>query len=261
MTDPRDLEALFLANLPAVERIVGILARRYGLSREDAEDFGSQVKLRLVENGYAVLAKFRGESSMTTYLSVVITMLMRELRVQRLGRWRPSAAAQRLGPVAVRLESLVYRSGHTLGEATQMVRTSGETALSEAEIAKLFSALPMRAPLRAVEAGPEALSSAPAETTSNADAGVLREAEDELRRTTASALMRALEALPPEDRLMVRMHYWEGMSVADIARALATPQKPLYRRLDRAVADLKRRLEAAGISSAHARSLLSEVGT
>ena len=65
-------------------------------------------------------------------------------------------------------------------------------------------------------------------------------------------------AFAPEDRVIVRMRFWEGESVADIARALGLPQKPLYRRLERTLAALRRSLEAAGVSQNDTASCLAE---
>src|SRR5215216_1633249 len=84
------LETLFLDNLSVIERIIGAACRRYGLVSADAEDAASWLKLRFVQDDYAVLQKFRGESALPTYLTVVITMLFRDYRVQQWGRWRPS---------------------------------------------------------------------------------------------------------------------------------------------------------------------------
>src|SRR3712207_199407 len=102
-----DAESLFLSNLPYIDRVLAALARRYGLGGDEVDDFASWARTRLVENDYAVVAKFRGESSATTYLTVVLSMLGREYLVQERGRWRPSAAARRAGPLAARLETLV----------------------------------------------------------------------------------------------------------------------------------------------------------
>lgn len=256
MPDRQSFEAVFLENLDWIERIVASVCRRHGLSGEDAEDFASWVKLRLVEDDYAILRKFRGESAITTYLTVVIAMLFRDYRVERWGRWRPSAAALRHGRVAVRLETLVHRDGFRLDQAGEILRTTGETDLSDRELAALLAELPVRTPLRPVEVGSEPLASAPA--TAHADDLVVGGEEEEERRAADDALSRALQRLPPEDRLILRMRFWEGLSVADIARGLDLPQKPLYRRIERALGDLRKYLEAAGVTRERVRALLGE---
>src|SRR5215213_773629 len=141
--DRQDPEALLRDNLPTVDRIVASLCRRHGLSGDDADDFRSWVYLQLVEDDYAILRKFRGESSLATYLTVVIAMLFREYRVREWGRWRPSAIARRLGPLAVRLEMLVFRDGCTLSQAGEVLRSEGEK-VSDRELADILAQLPPR---------------------------------------------------------------------------------------------------------------------
>lgn len=253
---PTDPKQLFLAHLDTVDRIVASLCRRHSLVGDDAADFDSWVKLKLIEDDYAVLRKFRGESSLATYLTVVIAMLFRDYRVQCWGRWRPSAAARQRGPLAIRLETLVYRDGHRLGQAAEILRTAGETDLSDRELAGVLAAVPARVRLRPVAAGFELAADVAAPGCAD-DAVIDREAE-ERRRATDQALAAALERLPPEERILLRMRFWEGMSVADIARGLGLPQKPLYHRMHRALADLRELLEESGVSRDHARAVLNE---
>lgn len=74
----------------------------------------------------------------------------------------------------------------------------------------------------------------------DADAG--RRAEE------ASRIMReAMAALSVQDRIILRLKYVEGSSIADISRALNIAQRPLYRRIEALLADLRKRLQRAGI--------------
>ena len=258
MSDARDLEALFLENLGSIERISGSICRRHGLSPEDTEDFTSSVKAQMVENSYAPLAKFRGDSSLTTYLAVVIAMAFRDYRAKQWGRWRPSAVARTCGPVAVRLETLVYRDGISFDQAVEVLRSSGALTISTRELVVMFAKIPRRAPLRPVEVGADSLDGRAAEY--DAEDLVSSHADDDDRRAVEAALSGALEQLPAEERLMLRMHYWEKLSVADVARTLALPQKSLYRRIERALVSLRAQLEAAGISREQANALVGTVG-
>jgi RNA polymerase sigma factor for flagellar operon FliA len=79
--------------------------------------------MRLVENNYAVLRKFQNRSALRTYLASVIDRLSLDFCTEKWGKWRPSAMAERLGPVAVMLEQLVTRDAHTVEEAIEIVRT------------------------------------------------------------------------------------------------------------------------------------------
>lgn len=248
-----EAEALFLENLGRIDRIAGALCWRHGIEGAEAEDVAAWVRLLLMEDDYAVLRKFRGESTITTYLTMAVSLLFREHRIRERGRWRPSAAAQRLGHAAVRLETLVQRDGYRLEDAAKVMRSAGTTDLSDRALAELLAALPRRAPLRPVQVGADALEAA-------ADPGASDPAEaaeaDAERRATEQALERALEGLPAADRVVVRMRYWEGLSVADVARGLGVPQKPLYRTLERALRRLRTELEGAGVSRGLVRALL-----
>jgi RNA polymerase sigma factor (sigma-70 family) len=248
-------EALFLEHLSALERIIAIVCARQGLTGADAEDFASTARMHLIEDDYAVLRKFGGRSSVTTFLSVVVANLARDYRVRRHGRWRTSAAARRLGPVAERLERLVYRDRMGLHEAFAVVRSEGATG-SDRELAELFHRIPPRLPMRPEEAGEEPLSFVP--SAERADAAVAADEERREREEIQVALARALDALPAEDRLILRMRFWDDMSVADIARGLDLPQKPLYRRIDRGLLRLKERLLGAGVAPERALSFVGE---
>ena len=249
-------ESTFLQHLVQIDRIAAKMARLQGLSGDDAADMSSWVRLKLVENDYAAFRKFRGESAISTYLTVVIAMLARDYRVQRWGRWRPSAAARRNGNIAVRLEALVHRQGYRLHQAAEILRTSGETRLSDREVAGLFARLPSRQPLRPRDVGPDSLGSLPASAT--ADALVDTEAVEREQSRAHETLDRVMTDLPAEDRVLLRMRFWENLSVAEIARGLHVDQKPLYRRIDRLLTVLRERLTANGVTREQISELLNE---
>ena len=91
-------EALFLANLPVIDSVVRHVCRRHHLSAAEADDFGSEVRLHIIERNYEILRKFEGRSSLRTYLAVVVQRLFLDYRNRIWGKWRPSAEAQRRGP-------------------------------------------------------------------------------------------------------------------------------------------------------------------
>jgi len=256
MGDQTHLERIFLESLPLIDRTAASLARRNGLNRDEADDFVSWVKLRIIEADYAVLRSFRGESAIGTYLTVVIAMLARDYRVQRFGRWRPSAIARRLGAFAMRLEVLVRRQGYRLEEAGELLRTAGETQLSDRELGVLLAQLPVRSALRPAEVGADALEVV--EANSYADSVLLATEVEADRAQIASALASAINRFAVEDRLILRMRFYDELAVADIARALSLPQKPLYKRIDRLLSDLRRQLTTAGFSAEQCRGLLLE---
>ena len=61
----------------------------------------------------------------------------------------------------------------------------------------------------------------------------------------------------PEDRLLLRLRFWQGLSVADIAALLKLEAKPLYRRYERLMRELREALEAQGLGPSEASILFS----
>src|SRR5207247_4910890 len=127
-----------------IERVVVWVCARRCLRGADAEDFASTVKLRLIEDDYEVLARFEGRSSLKTYLTVVVNRFYLDYQTQRFGKWRSSAEARRLGPVALRLEVLLYRDGLTFEEASGVLRTDMRVTDSVEALYEMKRKLPLR---------------------------------------------------------------------------------------------------------------------
>ena len=246
-----DRERLFLQQLPAIDRIIAIVARRNALSTSDADEFAAWARGRLTDGDYAILRKFGGRSSLPTYLSVVLGNLFRDYRNSIWGRWRPSASALRMGPIGVRLEELMFRDGSPLREAIGIVRSAG-AGESDIQLARMAARLPNR-PLDR-EVALEAIGDAVPDI-----APVPLLSADERTRVDA-ALLDALNELHDEDRVITRMRFWDGVSIADIARLLHLEQKPLYRRIEATQRQLREALTRRGVTEQDARELLSEDG-
>ncbi len=67
-----DAEAFYRQHLTIIGQIAESICRRNGVNHHDAEDFASDIKLRLCDDDYAVIRKFQGKASFVTYLTVVI---------------------------------------------------------------------------------------------------------------------------------------------------------------------------------------------
>src|SRR6187401_2942400 len=108
------------SDLVLLGEVVRSVVRRGRLPPADAEDFSQGVQLRFLESGYEAFARFDGRSSLRTYLTTVVWRLLLDWRTAAYGKWRPSAAARRLGPQAVRLDRLLNRDGLTVDEAIEV---------------------------------------------------------------------------------------------------------------------------------------------
>lgn len=257
MLDRHAAEKLFLEHLDWIDKVARIACAKHRVWDADADEFASWVQTKLMDDEYAVIRKFRGESSLRTYLSLIVAVQFQEYRRQKFGRWRRSALAERLGPPAADLEALVYRDGYTLQQAGEKLRTAGLTRHSDRELALILQQLPRRAPLR-----PREVSSDHPEMervqVSGADEPLAAAEADEERSRVLDALNRATERLDAEDQVIVRMRFNEGRTLAFVARALKLEQKPLYRRLERVLKELRKHLEREGVHGPDALAILGE---
>ncbi len=251
---PREL---FEANLDTIERVIAIVCRRGGLFGADAEDFASEVKVALIEDDYAILGRYEGRSSLDTYLTVVIRRLLADARTRTKGRWHASSEAQRLGPAAVLIETLIRRDGRTLDEAMPHIHAA-HPGMTRDEVNAILERLPerlgrpRRVDLDAI--GHVLMGGEPADARAiDGDLGRMSD-------VVSSALTEHFQTFSAEDRLLIRLRFASDMSIADISRMMRLPQRPLYRRIESLLGRLRGTLASAGVDRATAASLVGRHG-
>ena len=247
-----DHQRLFTDNLELIEKLVRISGRRHHLSHVELEDFAGYVNVELLENDCATLRKFQNRSSWWTFLATVIEKLALDFLIQRWGRWRPSAMAEKLGPVAVILDRLVNRDNHTLEEAMEIVRTNHAVGMSYSELRAMWEQLPPRP--RVTEVGEEAAAvvSSPDSSEVHVDDAVRRGNIDRLEKT----LFAAFGALAAQDRVMIALRYDHGLSVVEIAKVMNSSVPTIHRRLDRSLKELRGALSRGGFDPREISSLI-----
>jgi RNA polymerase sigma factor for flagellar operon FliA len=250
-------EEQFQSELELIKRVTAWVCARRSLRGADAEDFASTVLERLIENNYAVRAKFQGRSSLKTYLTSVINRLYLDFQVQRFGKWRCSAEARRLGTLAVRLEQQLYRDGLTFSEACGVLQTDYRVTETREALYALSLKIPRRT-RRTPRPGddPEGAADPTPPTPADAAAQVEQRERQVLADRTFCALRRSLGRLPARDRILLRLHLEDGLTLADVARLLGEEQKSLYRRRDATYMKLRQDLLAEGIGVKDAQELL-----
>jgi len=252
--DTDHYEAMFVSNLDLVESVIRYVRQRQKLSGSEAEEFDSEVKLQLVDHDYEVFRKFQHRSSLRTYLTIVIQRIYLDFRNHLWGKWRPSAEAQRLGPVAIRLETLMARDGFGFDQACEYLRTNEHVAATDSDLYAVFVRLPIRT--RRAMVGEEEVEAVP-DTTSRVDDRLIFDERRADARRILDALKSAMRSLSDQDRVILRLRFQDGLKVADIARALHLDQKLLYRRFDTLLQQLRAALEAAGIDPVEACELVN----
>jgi RNA polymerase sigma factor for flagellar operon FliA len=246
-------EQLFLDHLPLIESLATHGARRCGFTKEETEDFVSTVKLRLLEDDYAVIRKFQERSKFSTYLNITVNRLVLDYRNHVWGKWRNSAEAKRLGAVACRLEVLVARERLPFDVACEILRTNERVTLSLQELADLAGRLPQRDPQRRMH-GEDELESRPADTETPEERLLAQEAARRKKEMLA-LLQRALQDLPDEDRLIALLRV--RFPIVDVAKALHLEQKALYGRIQKIFNEVRGKLKGMGISAEEIRKILA----
>lgn len=253
--DLRSFEVLLESALATIERITDHVSTSHHLRVSEADDFASHVKLKFVEDDYAILRKYEGRSSLPTYIFVVVQHLFLDYSDARWGKWRPSAEAKRAGKVGILLEQLQSRDGCSFDEACEIITTNYRIEVKRFELERIAATLPAR-PRRHFESdGSLAERNV---TARGADLFVERPDRSAVSVRVSAAVKRVLGRVEPKDKLILAMRYVDGRSVADIAALLGLEQKPLYRRINRMLRELQKALEADGVSADDALAMLED---
>ena len=248
-------EQTYLQHLRTIERIAAFVARRHHVNPDEMAEFTQEVRVRLLDDDYAIIRKFEGRSSFSTYLTTVIARLFQQWRVQQWGKWRPSAEAKRLGDKAITLERLLTRDGYTFDEAVKVLTTPAGAQYTKEELEGIYLRLPPRNP-RPVMVSDEILPEMVA-VEPDAEERVERRDREKTARHAAMTIDDLITSMDDEDRLILQMRFWSALKVSDIAQRLHIDQKKLYKRLDKLFVMLRHGLEHAGLSKADIVTLLA----
>lgn len=255
MTPPPTPREVLLANLDLVSDIVRVHARRLDLPPQEREELEGWVRLKLVEDDFAVLRRFAGRSTLRTYLTTVVQRLLLDLAGRDRGRWRASAAARRLGALGEALEDLLHRRGVSFDEACRSLQAMPAWRhVTVRELAELQRCLPPRLPApRGAVSGEKAEAWARDRRPDPEQATVA----SEMARTVGGALAAAFRRQQARDRLILRLRFEQGLTGAEIGAAVGLAAKAVYRRIDQLLHDLQGEMRAAGIRSADVADLLA----
>jgi RNA polymerase sigma factor (sigma-70 family) len=237
-----------------IQRLLFHLSRRSGLPEIEAEEFRSWTLFKLVDNDYRILGSWEGRSSFPTFLSVVLVNLLRDYRIHVWGKWRPSAEARRRGPESVLLERLLVRDGLTAGAAVERLRAEHGLSPAPEDVERVAATPPWRQRRRT---GEEVLLHIPidGEVEARIEERELAGTADRLRELLAPLL----ESLPAEERLLLRLSFFDGLSMATIAPILGRAQKELYKVRERCLRQIRRSLSDAGLSLEQVRGLIGRL--
>lgn len=242
-----DCRAWLEANTEQVQVVIARVCRRGHLAGLDVEEFTAATLLKFVERDYAVLRAFAGRSSLSTYLHSVVTRHLLDWRNARWGKWRPSECARRAGPWAVQLERLTSRDGLTLSEAIARMGAwpgaaqGGEATLALAALTTAAGSLRtgLRGRPREVSLDGVALYA-----SESPDTALVRDDLARRARRVARVLRAVLTRLSPEERVLLKMRFVDGVPIRDMATRLGVLPSPFYRRFAALLSKLRQQLES-----------------
>ncbi len=235
-------EQLFSQRLQQLEGIIQAVAAHRRLSIDERGDLYSLVMLKVVQNDYALLRRFRGQSRWGTYLTVIVQRVLLDHRTREWGRWRPSAKARRLGSAGVLLDRCLNRDGLEPTEAIRRLAIGdpGKVAALE-HLVEQIPRRPRRLFVTAESCSGQLID--PEAADRPLEAAECRRAAARLNQAFASAL----QNLPEEERDLINLRFGRGWTVRRIADSRNLAIRPLYRRFERILRGLRRHLECVGL--------------
>jgi RNA polymerase sigma factor (sigma-70 family) len=242
-------QAFWTAYEDEVNRAVRIVSRRKRLSAADADDLTSEVWLKLLSSP-AAYARFRGDSSVATYVVSIARRVLLDQRVKKLGKWRPTAKARLGGRAAIEFDRLVRRDGQPKAEAVETLRRKG-LHLEPSEIESIVACEPRRN----VEVDPGFFDGLPS-TLPGPDHAFQAEADRHFASEAVIALAQALNHLSLDDRALLHRRFLKGETVATIAAGDFKLQKQLYRHIERILGRLRFLMGRAGVMPEDVKGLL-----
>lgn len=242
-------------HLDLIRRKLRSISRHSGLPALEAEEFPSWALVKLMDDDCRILGKWEGRSSFPAFLSVVLRNLLRDYRTHLWGRWRPCVASSQRGQEFILLERLLVRDRLSLEEALERLRMEHGVSLPREDAARIAASFRTRPDRRMVS--DLVLLETPI------DGQVERRVEEEecarIAQRLRDLLVPLLQALPAEERLILKLHFFDGLSMAKIAPILDRPQRELYVVKDRCLQKLRRSLDEDGIGVKQAREIFNHI--
>jgi RNA polymerase sigma factor for flagellar operon FliA len=243
---------LYSSHADTIEAVIKAVCRRHRLTEDDRDELGQRIRLKLVDNDYAVLRRFAGRSTMRTYLVSVAEHVFQDWRNSEWGKWRPCQEARRIGPLAVELDRLLTRDLLPYDQAVETLISRGQGTRAEMDAIRLR--LATRQIRRPVDG--EILEDLPA--TSGAPEESLEHKEYAAQAAkVAAAFTSVFRALPPSDQVIVRLRLQPDLTLDRIARMQGQEPKRFYRYCDKLDDRIHEAINQLGVSTELVKDLLA----
>jgi len=255
-------EEIFEANLEDVEAVARSICKRHYIYGKEADDFVSSVKEKLIEDDFRRIRAYRGISTFRAYLHTVISRIYSDQMRKIYGRYRPSAKAKSLGPVAVILECLINER-HSFDEAYEILTTNHCISITKKRAYEIYCKLP-EGKVRglSIDVGDEELLGI-ADTKNRPDQMLLNKEllkeKEEVLLTLEKVREKIVKSLSEEDRLILKMKFQDDMETPKIAKALNRQTNYVNRRIRNILSMFKREILSKGISEDDAIDVIKDM--
>lgn len=254
-----DAARFFEKSLTQIDAVIRAVCIRHSIYGSEAEEFASTIRLKLIEDDYKKIRDFKGKSSLKTYLYAVISRLFIDELRSRKGRWRPSADAKRLGPVAGKLEELICRDNNTFDEACYtLLSIPSFSSYSRDELYEIYLKLPKKENRHLAEADPECLSVL-SSTDPHPDEVLHNKRMDSIERSIEGLIRIILPSLNEEDRLILKMRFDNDLSIAMITEVIGQKRGYVEKRINQILAGFKEGILSSGININDAMEVIKHI--
>ena len=230
----------------------GYLVERAG--RLDKDELFVLVLDHLQEDGYRRLREFKGNSSITTYLTAIISRLVVDIVRSRTGRNRAKERAERFGELGRRIYELVIQQAHSIAETVNILQINHGITATEAQLQAILDEMQGRKPRHQSDAASEIAWSDSGELVSiQRSTPEQQVADKQLERKRNEVLRQVLDSMTAEDKLLIRLRFpldeaTEPLDSSTVAKMLGLNQQEVDRRTRRILTTCRELLLKQGIS-------------
>lgn len=220
----------------------------------DADDLFVQVLDHLKQDDFRRLRDFQGRSSLTTYLTSIISRFVVDVVRSRSGRSRAKERGAKLGMLGTQVYDLMVVRGHSADEAAEVLLTSFGQHVSADELREIRSSLLGRDTRHQSDAESNIAWSEDGELVAVQASTPEGELSDRIQQQRRGKLLATLmENLKGEDRLLLRLRFpldeeAEPLEMAAIAAMVGLSEKQVDRRLRRILLNCREELLGKGLN-------------
>lgn len=230
----------------------GYLVERAG--RLDKDELFIQVLDHLQEDDYRRLREFKGNSSITTYLTAIISRLVVDIVRSRTGRNRAKERAERFGELGRRTYELLIQSKHTIREAVEILQVNYGMTADAGRLQAMLDEMLGRSSRHQTDADHETAWNDSGELVSiQRSTPEQKLADKQQDRKRKEVLKQVLDSMTAEDKLLVRLRFpldeaTDPLDAATVAKMLGLNQQEVERRTRRILTTCRELLLKQGIS-------------